>query len=101
VIVLVLMLAGATALVITGIVKDDPATAIFGGVLLAFLLWATITGGSSGDDDWGDAGDGDAWHYPSISRLQASRSSRVAAAMTSGLSDRSAMSASSARSASR
>ncbi|MEV7099807.1 hypothetical protein AB0M80_44050 [Amycolatopsis sp. NPDC051045] len=65
-IVLVLMLAGATALVITGIVQEHPDTAIFGGVLLAFLLWGLVaggsggSGGSGGDDDCGDAGDGDA-----------------------------------------
>ena len=34
------MLAGGTALVIIGIVQGHLATAIFGGTLLAFLLWA-------------------------------------------------------------
>lgn len=59
-IVLVLMFAGGAALVITGIVQGHPATAIFGGALLAFLLWGLAAGGSGGDDDCGDAGDGDA-----------------------------------------
>ena len=60
---IVLMLAGATALVITGIVQEHSATAMFGGVLFAFLLWGLVSGGSGGsggDDDCGDAGDGDA-----------------------------------------
>jgi hypothetical protein len=60
VIVLGLMPAGGIALVIVGIVQGHPATAIFGGVLLAFLVHAFVTGGSGGDDDCGDAGDGDA-----------------------------------------
>ncbi|MBE8517044.1 hypothetical protein ILP97_05875 [Amycolatopsis sp. H6(2020)] len=59
-IVLGLMLAGGAALVIVGIVQGDPATAIFGGVLLTFLLWSLATGGSGDDNDCGDAGDGDA-----------------------------------------
>ncbi|HET6704883.1 hypothetical protein [Amycolatopsis sp.] len=59
-IVLLLMLAGGAALVITGIVQGRPGTAIFGGVVLVFLLWGLATGGSGDDDDCGDAGDGDA-----------------------------------------
>ncbi|MEV5713017.1 hypothetical protein AB0L41_03925 [Amycolatopsis mediterranei] len=59
-IVLVLLLAGCTALMIIGIVQDHPATAILGGALLAFLLWGLLTGGPGDDDYWGDAGDGDA-----------------------------------------
>jgi hypothetical protein len=55
VIVLVLWLAGGTALVITGIVQNQPATAILGGALLAFLLWGLATGGSGDDDDCGEA----------------------------------------------
>ncbi|RSM42680.1 hypothetical protein DMA12_20890 [Amycolatopsis balhimycina DSM 5908] len=59
-IVLFLMVAGGIALVIAGIVQGHPATAIFGGVLLAFLLWGMTGGRSGGDADSGDAGDGDA-----------------------------------------
>ncbi|OXM62700.1 hypothetical protein [Amycolatopsis vastitatis] len=54
-IVLVLWLAGGGALVITGIVQDQPVTAILGGALLAFLLWGLVSGGSGDDDDCGEA----------------------------------------------
>ncbi|WP_410612297.1 hypothetical protein [Amycolatopsis sp. lyj-109] len=59
-IVLMLMLAGGAALVVTGIVQGHPATAIFGGLVLVFILWAFTAVGSGGDDNSGDAGDGDA-----------------------------------------
>ena len=54
-IVLGLMLAAGTALVITGIVQGHPETAIFGGVLFAFILWGLAAGGPGSDDDCGDA----------------------------------------------
>jgi hypothetical protein len=60
VIVLFLIVAGGTGLVIAGIVQGDPVTAVFGGVLLAFILWGMTGGRSGGDADSGDAGDGDA-----------------------------------------
>jgi hypothetical protein len=59
VVVVVLTLAGAAALVITGIVQAEPANVIFGVVLLIFLVWAFAGGSSGGADDF-DAGDGDA-----------------------------------------
>ncbi|MGW3966704.1 hypothetical protein ACWED2_43280 [Amycolatopsis sp. NPDC005003] len=54
-IVLGLVLAGGTALVIAGIAQGRPGTAIFGGVVLAFLLWGLAAGGPGDDDDCGEA----------------------------------------------
>lgn len=59
-IVLVLILAGGAALVVTGIVQGHPTTVIYGGLVLIFTLWVLTAGGSGGDDNGGDAGDGDA-----------------------------------------
>ncbi|WP_410667922.1 hypothetical protein [Amycolatopsis sp. cmx-4-68] len=59
-IVLVLILAGGAALVTAGLVQGHPATAIYGGVVLVFVLWGLAAGGSGGDGDSFDAGDGDA-----------------------------------------
>ena len=49
--VLVLILAGGAALVITGIAEASPVTAIIGVVLLAVLGWSLVTDRSGGDDD--------------------------------------------------